>query len=154
MVEQALDDLERVVAAAELHELPGGDPELEHRAVDVLRARQRLGQAQVRQRVGRIEIDDLAEDLDGLLVAVLPLEARRDLVERGERVARQPELLVELGELRRDVRVLVLELRDVPRDDLADLLVDRDRLQREALAARRTSRRARRSRWRRRTPPS
>jgi len=62
-------------------------------------------------------------------VAVLPLEARRHLVERGEGVARQTELLIELGQLRRDVRVLVLELGDVLRDDLADLLVDRDGLQ-------------------------
>ena len=113
VVQQALEDLERVVAPAQLDELPGGDAELEHRAVDVLRARERLGEAQVRQRVGRVELDDLAEDLDGFLVAVLALQARRHLVERRERVARQAELLVELRELRRDVRVLVLELRDV-----------------------------------------
>ena len=80
--------------------------ELGHRAVDVLGARERLGEAQVGQGVGRVELDDLAEDVDGLLVAVLALQAGRHLVERGERVARQPELLIELGELRRDVRVL------------------------------------------------
>ena len=78
-------------------------------------------------------------------------QARRDLVERGERVARQPELLIELGELRRDVPVALLELRDVLRDDLADLLVDRDRLEREALRRVVACRRARRSRWRRRS---
>ena len=100
VLQQALDDLERVVAPPEPHELPGGDPELDHRAVDVLDARQRLGKAQVRQRVGRIELDNLAKDLDGLRVAVLALQAGGDLVERRERVARQPELLVELGELR------------------------------------------------------
>ena len=88
-------------------------PNSSDRAVDVLRAREGLGEAQVRQRVGRVELDDLAEDVDRLPVAVLALQARRHLVERGERVARQTELLVELRELRRDVRVLVLELRDV-----------------------------------------
>lgn len=134
VVQEALDDLQRVLAAPELHELPGGDAELADRALGVLRARERLGQAQVRQRVGRVELDDLAEDLDGLRVAVLALQARGDLVERGERVARQPELLVELRELRRDVPVALLELGHVLRDDLADLLVDRDGLQGEALA--------------------
>ncbi len=92
--------LERVVAPPELRELRRGEPELGDRAVVVLHAREGLGQAQVRQRIGRIELDDLPEDLDGLLVLVLALQARRDLVERGERVARQPELLVQLGELR------------------------------------------------------
>ncbi len=86
------------------------------------------------QRVGRVELHDLAEDVDRLTFAALALQPRRHLVEGGERVARQPELLVELCELRRDVRVLVLELRDVFRDDLADLLVDRDGFEREALA--------------------
>ena len=122
---------------------PAAIPNSSDRAVDVLHARERLGEAQVRERVRRIELDDLAEDVDRLAVAVLALQARRDLVERGERVARQPELLIELGELRHDVRVPVFELRDVLGDDLADLLVDRDRLERETLAARRTCRRAR-----------
>ena len=96
-------------------------------------ARERLGEAEVRERVRRIERDDLAEDVDRLRVALLALEARRDLVERGERVADEPELLVELGELRRDVRVPLFEVRHVLLNDLADLLVDRDGLEREAL---------------------
>ncbi len=133
VVEEPLEDLDRVVLAAELRELAGGDGELADRVVDLLGARQRFGQAEVRERVGRVEIDDLAEDLDRLVVAVLALEARRDLVERGQGVADEPELLIELGELGGDVRVLVLEGGDVARDRLADLLVDRDGLQRKAL---------------------
>jgi hypothetical protein len=133
VVEEPLDDLERVFFASELRELARGDSELAHGAVDVFRARERLGEAQVRQRVGRVEVDDAAEDFDGLLVAVLALQARGHFVERRERVARQTELLIELGELRRDVRVPILEGRHVARDDLADLLVDGDRLEREAL---------------------
>ncbi len=88
----------------------------------------------VRQRVRGIEVDDLPEDLDRLTVSVLPLQPGGDFVERREGVAGQPQLLIELRELRADVRVPVLELRDVLRDDLADLLVDRDRFQGEALA--------------------
>ena len=75
----------------------------------------------------------MPEDVDGFLIFVLPLEARRHLVERGERVARQTELLIELGQLRRDVPVPLLEARRVLRDELADLLVDGDRLEGEAL---------------------
>jgi hypothetical protein len=134
VVEQPLGDLQRVVAAPELHELPGGDGELADGAVRILRARESLREAKVRQGIGGVEVDDPPEDVDRLGVAVLTLEAGRNFVEGRERVARQPELLVELGELRRDVRVPVLELGDVFRDDLADLLVDRDGLQGEALA--------------------
>ncbi len=133
VMEKPLENLERVFTAAQFDELAGCDGELEHRPVGIFRSRQRLGQPQVRQRVGRVEVDDLAEHLDGFLIAILALEARRDLVEGGQRVARETELLIELGELRRDVRVLVFERRDVPPDDLADLLVDGDRLEREAL---------------------
>ena len=132
--EQAVEDLEGVVAAPELGEQARGGAELGDRAVDVLRPQQRLGQAQVGQRVRRVELDDLAEDVERLAVAALLLQTRRDLVEGLQGVARQPERLVKLGELRRDVGVLVLELRDVLPDDLADLLEDGDRLQREALA--------------------
>ena len=69
VLKQALDDLEGVVTPPELGELRGGDRELGHRAVGVLGARERLGQAQVRQGVGRVELDDLAEDFDGFRVA-------------------------------------------------------------------------------------
>ncbi len=133
VVEQALEDLERVVSATELDEQRGGLAELRHCAVGVPRAREGLGEAQVRDRVRRIERDDLAEDVERLGVALLTLVARRDLVERGERVAHQPELLIELGELRRDVRVPLFEVRHVLLHDLADLLVDRDGLERESL---------------------
>ena len=101
--------------------------------VDVLHAHERLGEAQVRERVLRVEVDDLAEDVDGVAVAACALVARRHLVVGGERVARQPELGVRLGELRDDVPEAVLEVGDVLVDDLADLLVDRDRLEVEAL---------------------
>jgi hypothetical protein len=89
----------------------GREPELEHRALNFLHSREGLGQTQVRQRVARVKLNELSENLDGFLVAILALQASRYLVERRESVARQPELLVELGELRRDVRVLVVEVR-------------------------------------------
>ena len=133
VMEQALEHLQRVVAPANPRELRGGGLELVDGALDVLHARERFGEPQVRERIGRIELDDLPEDVDRFLIFLLPLQARRDLVEGGERVARETELLIELGELRRDVPVPLLELRDVLRDDLADLLVDGDRFEREAL---------------------
>ncbi len=134
MMKQPLNHLERVVAATELRQLPRRDGELRHGSVAVLGMRERFGEAQVRQRIGRVELDDFAEDFDGFVVAALPLQPRGHLVERRQRIARQSELLVELGELGRDVRVFLLELRDVLRDDLADLLVDGDGLERKALA--------------------
>ena len=154
VVEQALDHLERVVAPTEPDELRRREAELGHRRLGVLHARERFGQAEVREGVGRVELDDLPEDVDRLRVLALPLKARRHLVEGGERVAGQPELLVQLRELRRDVPVLVFELRGVLRDELADLLVDRDRLEREALARVELPDPLVRARWRRRTPPS
>src|SRR5690606_1393103 len=48
-------------------------------------------------------------------------------------VAREPELGVDFGEARQDVGVAFVELRRVLAHDLAHLLVDGDRLQREAL---------------------
>ena len=60
-------------------------------------------------------------------------QPRRDLVVGRERVAGQAELGVDLGELRDDVAVAVGEMRRVLADDLADLLVDGDRFEREAL---------------------
>jgi hypothetical protein len=134
VMEQALDDLQRIIPAAETNELRRGEAELGDRGLVVLHSRQRLGEAQVGERVGGIELDDLAEDVDRFLVLVLPLEAGRHFVEGGEGVAGQPELLVELGELRRDVPVALFELRRVLRDQLADLLVDGDRFEREPLA--------------------
>jgi len=91
VVEQALEDLQRVVAAPQLEQLRGGGAELLDRRVHVLDARERLGEAQVGQGIGGIELDDLPEDVDRLAVALLALQACRDLVEGGERVARQAE---------------------------------------------------------------
>ena len=133
-MKEAIEHLQCVVDAAHLDELTGRHAELADGVVVVLRSREGLRQPQVRERVIGVELDDLAEDLDRLLVPVLALEARRHFVQRPDRVARQPELLVELRELRREVRVPVFELGDVLGDDLANLLVDRDRFEGEALA--------------------
>ena len=156
VVEEALEDLERVVAPAELDE--------ERRRLGRTRRRRRRcpstrESASARRRCGSgfvgSSVDDLAEDVDAprrraagaeRRVATSSSAASASLVE--------PELLIELGELRRDVRVAVLEVRDVLRDDLADLLVDRDRLEREALLRVEACRRARRWRSPRRRPPS
>jgi len=84
----------------------------------------------VRERIGRVEVHDLPEHLDGFLIAVLALQARRDLVERRERVARETELLVELRDLsERWCGVLVLD-RGTWRPMISRiLLVDGDRLE-------------------------
>ncbi len=65
---------------------------------------------QVRERVLRIEVDDLLEDVDGVAIAPGALEARRHLVVGGERVAREAELGVDLGEARDDVPEAVLHV--------------------------------------------
>ena len=132
-MEQSLEDLDRVVASSDARELRARGLELHHRAFDVLHAAEGLRQAKVRKRVRGIELDDPTEHFDRFLIALLALEARRDFVEGRERVARQTELLIEIRELRCNVPVFLFEMRDVLRDDLADLLVDRDRFEREAL---------------------
>ena len=85
------------------------------------------------QRIGRIELDDLAERRDGLRVLARTLQAGRHFVERRERVRGETELLVQLRELGRDVPVLLLELRRVLGDQLTNLLVDCNRFEREPL---------------------
>ena len=83
-------------------------PELFDGAVDVLRAGKGLGEAQVRQRVGGVELDDAPEHLDGLDVFVARLQLGGDFVQGGDGVRDEPELLVQLGELRGDVRVTLV----------------------------------------------
>src|SRR5262249_47623467 len=133
VLEQALDDLQRVVAPAEAHEDVGRGAELLDGGVDVLDPHERLSKAEVRERVLRVELDDLAEDVDRVAIAVRALVPRRHLVVGGERVAHEAELNVSFGELRDDVAEAVLEVRDVLVNDLADLLEDRDRFRVKAL---------------------
>ena len=128
VLEQALDDLERLVAAAELEQDLRRLAELLDRAVDVAHAHVRVGEAQERERVRRVEVGYLAEDVDDVALATGSGEARRQLVVRRERVAHVAELRVDLRELRDDVAEPVLQVRDVLLDDLADLFVDRERL--------------------------
>jgi len=87
----------------------------------------------VRQRIRGVERHHLPEDVDGVPVAAGALQPDRDLVVGRECVRRQAELGVDRRELRNDLPVPVFEVRDVLLDELADLFVDRDRLQREAL---------------------
>ena len=63
---------------------------------------------------------------------MLALQIVRHLDEQRERLARQSDLLVEVGELRSDVAIPDGELRDMRRDDLANVLVDGDSLVGEA----------------------
>jgi hypothetical protein len=86
-----------------------------------------------RQRVAAVDLDHLLEDLDGFAIATSALIARRDLVPGAERVAREPELRVDLREPRRHVPVAIGQLRRVRTDQLPNLLVDGDGLEREAL---------------------
>ncbi len=90
VLEEALDHLERVVAPAQLEEDLRRRAEALDGAVDVLHPHERLGEAQVRERVLRVEVDDLAEDVDGVAIAAGALVARGHLVVRRERVAGQP----------------------------------------------------------------
>ncbi len=85
VLEEALDDLERVVAAAQLEEDLGRGAESLDGVVDVLDPHERLRQAQVRERVLRVEVDDLAEDVDGVAIAPGTLVAGGHLVVGGER---------------------------------------------------------------------
>src|SRR5688500_11209173 len=80
-----------------------------------------------------VELDQLAEKIERLRVMPATLELRRDLVVSNERVVGDAELLVELSQLKRNVTVAVRDLGDLPLDDLANLLVDRDGLECEPL---------------------
>jgi hypothetical protein len=132
-VQDTLDHLDGVVTPAEPEqELPGA-PKKPDGFVQALHPTARLGEPQVRQRVRRIELDHSTENVDGLAIATAALQPGRHLVVGGERVAGQPELRVDLGELRDDMAVAIRELRRVLLDELADLLVDGDGLEREAL---------------------
>ncbi len=133
VLEDALDDPQRIVLPADLEEDLGRDGELLGRAVEVADARIGVGQPQVRDRVRRIERDDLLEDVDGVAVAPDDLEAGGHLVVVGERVGAQVELGQQLRELRHDVAEAILQVRGVLLNNLADLLVDRDRLNAEPL---------------------
>ncbi len=133
VLEEPLHHLERVVAPPELEQdLRRGAEALEG-AVDLLHPHERLGEAEVRERVLRVEIDDLAEDVDGVPIPPGALVAGGYFVVGGERVAGEPELGVRLGELGDDVPEAVLQVGDVLVDDLADLLVNGDRCEVEAL---------------------
>ncbi len=125
MMQEALEHLQRIVVPSR--------SEVTDRVVDVPRARIRLGEAKVREWIGVVEIDDLPEDLDRARFLPHALELRRDFVVGIERVGHEAELRVELGELRRDVRIALGDLGDVLLDDLADLFVNSDGLEREAL---------------------
>ena len=87
----------------------------------------------MREGIGGVERDDLRKHFDGASVLPRALQLRGDLVVRGERVAHQAELGIQLGELRRDVPVAIGEIRGRASDDLANLFVDSDCFQREAL---------------------
>jgi len=87
----------------------------------------------MRERVLRVEPDHLREDVDRLAIAPGTLQTSRDLVVGRKRVARQAELRVDLGQLGHDMPIAVGQVRRMLLDQLADLLVDGDRLEREAL---------------------
>src|ERR1051325_7358133 len=130
-MQDALDDLERVVAPLEADQELSRRPERVDRVVHRLDAATGFREAQVRQRIGLVESDHAPEYVDGVAIPPRALQSYRGLVVRRERVAGEPELRVDGRELRDDVPVAILELRDVLLDELADLLVNRDGFQRE-----------------------
>ncbi len=132
-VQDALDHLERVVTPLEAQQQLCSGPKRLDRFVEALDAATRFRQAQMRQRVLRVEPDHLAEDFDRFAIATRTLQARRHFVVGGERVAGQAELGIDLGQLGHDVPVAIGQIRSVLLDQLADLLVDGDCLEREAL---------------------
>jgi hypothetical protein len=134
VLEQALEHLERIVVPAELDHDVGRLAEALHRLAHVTEPRVGVGHPQVRDRVLRIEVEHLLEDVERIALASLLPQPRRHLVVGGQRIAGQAELGVDLGEPRSDVAVAALEVRGVPLDDAADLLVDRDGLYRESFA--------------------
>jgi hypothetical protein len=95
--------------------------------------RVRVRHPQVGDGVLRVELEDLLEDVEGVSLAPLVPQPRRDLVVGRQGVAGQSQLGVDLGQARDDVAVLGLEMAGVALDDPADLLVDRDGFDREPL---------------------
>jgi hypothetical protein len=77
VLEQPLDDLERVLLAPQLEQDLGGGAEALDRVVDVLDPQERLAEPEVRERVLRIEVDDLAEDVDRVALPSGALEPGR-----------------------------------------------------------------------------
>ena len=133
VVQQPLEHLERVVAAPEAQQHVDGGAEAGDRVADLADARVGLGEAQVREGVARVELDDLAVDLARFALLAQGDQARGDLVPRRGGVADELEVGVELRERGGDVRELLGAVGEVARHHLADLLVDGDRLEREAL---------------------
>jgi hypothetical protein len=82
----------------------------------------------------RVELDDLLEDVERVAFTTLATQARRHFVVSCERVAGEAQLRVDLREPRDDVPVTPLEVLRMLADDAADLLVDRDGFDAEALA--------------------
>src|SRR5438552_16220710 len=99
-MENALDDLQRIVAAVQANQKLGSGPERVDRLVDRLDAATGLREAEMRQRIRRIERDHSPEHIDGVSVPAVALQSGCDLVVRGERVTREAELRVARGELR------------------------------------------------------
>ncbi len=124
--ERLLVDLLRLVGGPPLAQEAGDDGVFLQRLARPPRLRVQVGQLHVKLDVLRLGLDHLLVDADGPDdVLVLGVVVREDLV-LALRLDRQALLRVELGEALVDV-----EARGV---ELVDLLVDRDRLQEEAVA--------------------
>jgi hypothetical protein len=125
--DEPLADLDEIVHAAAGAQRLGGLGELDHRLADHLLLRVELGELDARGDVLGVELDQLADGGERLLGLALAVVKRGDQLVLLHRVREQPELAVDLGQL--DVHL------DEARIELEDLLVDRDRLQVEALVA-------------------
>lgn len=132
--QKALQDTQSVIWTLQIEQNARGGPERGDSGIDVGNATAGLGQAQMRQRVFRVQLDGLAQDLDGFAVATEGLIIRGDFVVGDERIAHEAQLGVDLGELGQDVGVLRREVGRVFLDELADLFEDGDRLQVEPLS--------------------
>src|SRR5262249_30132063 len=94
-----LDDLERVVPALEPDQELRRGPERVDRVVHRLDATTGFCEPEVRQWIGLVERDHATEHVDRVAVPSAPLQAYRDLVVGGERVAREAELRIDRREL-------------------------------------------------------
>ena len=132
-IEQAVEDLERVVGPAQLHHDFCRSPESFDGLVDVAQTGARVRHPQVRDRVRRVKFHHLFEDVEGVAFTSVLAQPGGHLIVGGQGVAGKAEVDVDLGQPGNDVPVAILKVAGVPTNDAADLLENRDGFDRKTL---------------------